>query len=91
MDNIEVYCQDQFIRTRLLKIRKSRGFTQKQISEMSGLSTATISNIESGDNSYTLRSLIRYADALGYEINIEKKVAENDSEGIDQDLPVTNS
>lgn len=91
MDNIEVYCQDQFIRTRLLKIRKSRGFTQKQISEMSGLSTATISNIESGDNSYTLRSLIRYADALGYEINIEKKVAENDSEGIDKDLPVTNS
>lgn len=90
MDNIEVYCQDQFIRTRLLKIRKSRGFTQKQISEMSGLSTATISNIESGDNSYTLRSLIRYADALGYEINIEKKVAENDSEGIDKDLPVTN-
>lgn len=91
MDNIEVYCQDQFIRTRLLKIRKSRGFTQKQISEMSGLSTATISNIESGDNSYTLRSLIRYADALGYEINIEKKVAENDSEGIDKDLPVTNT
>lgn len=91
MDNIEVYCQDQFIRTRLLKIRKSRGFTQKQISEMSGLSTATISNIESGDNSYTLRSLIRYADALGYEINIEKKVAQDDPEGINQDLPVTNT
>ena len=45
---------------------------------MSGLSTNTISNIESGDNTYTLRSLIRYADALGYEINIDKKVSDID-------------
>lgn len=85
MDNIEVYLQDKFIRTRLLHIRKSRGLTQKQVSEMTGLSTATISNIESGDNSYTLRSLIRYADALGYEINVERKVVD-DTERSNQDL-----
>lgn len=52
---------------------------------MTGLSTATISNIESGDNSYTLRSLIRYADALGYEINVERKVVD-DTERSNQDL-----
>lgn len=52
---------------------------------MTGLSTATISNIESGDNSYTLRSLIRYADALGYEINVERKVVD-DTKGSNQDL-----
>lgn len=85
MDNIDVYLQDKFIRTRLLHIRKSRGLTQKQVSEMTGLSTATISNIESGDNSYTLRSLIRYADALGYEINVERKVVD-DTKGSDKDL-----
>ena len=73
MDNIDVYLQDKFIRTRLTSIRKSKGLTQKQLSEISGLSTNTISNIESGDNSYTLRSLIRYAEAVGYEINIDKR------------------
>lgn len=84
MNNSEVFIQDKFIRMRLAKIRKSRCITQKQLSEMSGLSTNTISNIESGDNTYTLRSLIRYADALGYEINIDKKVSDiDDTEGSD--------
>lgn len=93
MQNSEVYIQDQFIRMRLTKIRKSRGLTQKQVSELSGLSTTTISNIESGDNSYTLRSLIRYADALGYEINIDKKVSDDNgnTEGSNQDIPITSS
>lgn len=78
MDNIDVYLQDQFVRSRLAAIRKSQGLTQKQLSEISGLSTATISNIESGENSYTLRSLIRYAEALGYEIDIAKKVTKDE-------------
>lgn len=57
---------------------------------MTGLSTATISNIESGDNSYTLRSLIRYADALGYEINVERKVVD-DTKGSNQDLSASST
>ena len=92
MNNVDVYIQDQFIRMRLTNIRKSRGLTQKQLSEMSGLSTATISNIESGENSYTLRSLIRYAEALGYEINIDKKVVDdNDTEGSNKTIPSTST
>ena len=92
MNNIDVYIQDQFIRMRLTNIRKSRGLTQKQLSEMSGLSTATISNIESGENSYTLRSLIRYAEALGYEINIDKKVVDdNDTERSDKTISSTST
>ena len=86
MDNIDVYLQDKFIRTRLMSIRKSKGLTQKQLSEISGLSTNTISNIESGDNSYTLRSLIRYAEAVGYEINIDKKVTTDDTEGTNKTI-----
>lgn len=77
MNNTEVYLQDKFIRTRLANIRKSKGITQKQLSEMTGITTATISNIESGENSYTLRSLIKCVEALGYEINIDKKVTDN--------------
>jgi transcriptional regulator with XRE-family HTH domain len=76
MNNTEVYLQDKFIRTRLANIRKSKGLTQKELSDISGLSIATISNIEFGENSYTLRSLIKCAEALGYEINIDKKVGD---------------
>lgn len=77
MNNTDVYIQDKFIRTRLTNIRKSKGLTQEQLANKAGLSASTISNIESGDNSYTLRSLIRCAEALGYEINIDKKVGDN--------------
>jgi transcriptional regulator with XRE-family HTH domain len=58
---------------KLLDIRHSKGYTQKEIAEKSGLSVTTISNIESGENSYTTRSLIMYAEALGYEISIKRK------------------
>ena len=90
MNNTDVYIQDKFIRTRLANIRKSKKLTQKQLSDMTGLSQATISNIESGDNSYTLRSLIRIAEALGYEINIDKKVGEdNDTKTTNQGVSLT--
>lgn len=92
MNNTDVYLQDKFIRTRLASIRKSKGLTQKQLSDMTGLSTTTISNIESGENSYTLRSLIRCAEALGYEINIDKKVDDNnDTETTDKGVFITDN
>ena len=73
MNNTDVYIQDKFIRMKLAKIRKSKGLTQKDISDLTGLSVSTISNIENGDNSYTIRSLIKYAEVLGYELDIFKK------------------
>lgn len=79
MSNTELFIKDNYIRQRLSKIRKSKGLTQQQLSEISGISTSTISNLESGENSYTLRTLIRYAEALGYELDIEKKRDNNDS------------
>ena len=53
----------------LADIRKSKHLTQEELSKKSGLSKSCISNIESGDNSSpTLRSLIRYVNALGVNI-----------------------
>ena len=46
MNNTDVYIQDKFIRMKLAKIRKSKGLTQKDISDLTGLSVSTISNIE---------------------------------------------
>lgn len=91
ISNTECYLQDQFIRTKLKAIRKSKGLTQKRLSELSGLSVSGISNIESGENSYTLRSLIKYAEAVGYEINVDRKAGENNgnSEETDKGVSVT--
>ena len=69
--NTECSIQDKLIRMQLTDIRKSKHLTQKQMSKLSGLSASCISNIESGENSSpTLRSLIRYANALGVNIFI---------------------
>ena len=63
--NTECSIQDKLIRMQLADIRKSKHLTQEELSKKSGLSKSCISNIESGDNSSpTLRSLIRYVNAL---------------------------
>ena len=36
-----------------------------------------LDDIENGDNSYTIRSLIKYAEVLGYELDIFKKSVNN--------------
>lgn len=71
MDNIENLIRDKLLREQLLILRKSKHMTQKQLAEKSGLSESCISNIESGEiSSPTLRSLIRYTEALGVELYI---------------------
>lgn len=63
---------DKLLRMQLADIRKSKHLTQKELSKLSGLSESCISNIESGEQSSpTLRSLIRYASALGIELYIK--------------------
>ena len=72
--NSDNLIKDKLIRMQLTNIRKSKNLNQKQLSEISGLSLSCISNIESGtDNSPTLRSLIKYANALNVEIYIGGK------------------
>ena len=51
MNNTDVYLQDKFIRTRLASIRKSKGLTQKQLSDMTGLSTISKNLISASVNS----------------------------------------
>lgn len=57
----------------LQKIRKAKGMSQKQLAEASGLSESCISNIENADqqSSPTLRSITRYATALGADLFIK--------------------
>lgn len=70
--NTEMIIKDKLLRMELSNIRKQKHLTQKQVSDLSGLSVSCISNIESGENtSPTVRSLIRYANALGLELYIK--------------------
>lgn len=72
ISNTELMVSDKMLRMQLTDIRKSKHLTQKQLSEISGLSESCISNIENGEiSSPTLRSLIRYAKALDVELYIK--------------------
>lgn len=74
MENTDLLVSDKLLRLQLTNIRKSKNMSQKDLSKASGLSESCISNIESGEQtSPTLRSLIRYATALGVEIYIKNE------------------
>lgn len=53
---------------KVLASRRLKGFTQKQLSELSGVSRPRISDIERGKGPYNLESLLLIAKAL--DVNI---------------------
>lgn len=72
-DSIDGECSisNKMLKMQLTNYRRTRGLSQKQLSSISGLSESCISSIETNtDVSPTLRSLMRYATALGLEIYI---------------------
>ena len=72
--NNENYISDNLLRIQLALLRKNSGLTQKDMHEMTGLSLKAIHNIENGEDTYpTLKSIIKYMDALGYEFKLVKK------------------
>ena len=61
-----------------LELRMLRDYsklTQQQVAKIGGLSAQTVSNLESpkSDSSPTMDSLIRYLDAVGYEMFFRAK------------------
>lgn len=72
MNSTDILITDKLLRMQLAEIRKSK-MSQKELSEISGLSLGCISNIESGEQSSpTLRSVIKYATALGIDLYIKQ-------------------
>lgn len=74
IEDTDIAINDKLIRMQLTSIRKSRGITQQDISDFTGLSRSCISNIETGNASTTMDSLIKYAIAIGASINISPLV-----------------
>ena len=55
---------EQIIGKRIQKIRKAKGYTQQQFSEMVGLSTNYLSDVERGKSSVRLGKLAAIINAL---------------------------
>jgi transcriptional regulator with XRE-family HTH domain len=55
----------------LKELRLKHALAQAEVAELCGLSRASITNIESGTQKLTLKTLEALADALGYEVTIK--------------------
>ncbi len=55
---------EQIIGKRIQTIRKSKGYTQQQFSEMVGLSTNYLSDVERGKSSVRLDKLVKIINSL---------------------------
>jgi len=61
-------------RQKLILARKQSGLTQKELSKISGLDHRAISRAENNaDISPNLKTLIKYIDALGFQLDITPK------------------
>lgn len=60
------------VHMQLHSLRVKYHYTQQQLAVLSGLSPGSISRIETGKE-VNLKTIIKYADAFGYEIVLRKK------------------
>ena len=55
----------------MIKARKEKGITQKQLSELTGISQADISRIENGTRNPSLEMIKRLATGMGMRLKLE--------------------
>ena len=55
----------------MIKARKEKGLTQKQLSELTGISQADISRIENGTRNPSLEMIKRLAAGMGMQLKLE--------------------
>ena len=61
------------LRKKLITLRMKEGKTQEQVAKLMGTQKSNISRLESGEKvSFpTLSTISKYANALGYKVNLE--------------------
>ena len=73
----EEFEREYAFRLMLSRARKAQNITQQEIQRRTGLPQQSISRIEKGTarkQSPTLRTLLKYVDAIGCELILQKKV-----------------
>ena len=72
----EEFEREYAFRQKLSRARKTKNITQQEIQNKTGLPQQSISRIEKGTTqkqSPTLRTLLKYVDAIGCELTITQK------------------
>jgi DNA-binding XRE family transcriptional regulator len=73
---VEDFDKEYEFRKKLAVAREAAGLTQKELERRSALDQRTISRIETNrDISPSVKTLMKYLDALGYELDIVRAVA----------------
>lgn len=62
----------------IVSLRKKRGITQQQLSELSGIKQPMIARIESGKSDPQLSTIIKILDCLEARLIIDDKYKEED-------------
>ena len=71
IDQIEISDINMIIANAITNARQSKGITQSQLSKLTGIYQADISNLESGKGNPSLKTIKRIADGLNMKIRIE--------------------
>lgn len=64
----EAHYLEAVVAERLHELREKKRLTQKQLAHRLGMGQNAVSRIEKGENSMTLRTVQRIAEALGYSV-----------------------
>ena len=71
--HIEEFDKEYEFRKKLVLARKEAGLTQKELENLSGLDQRAISRMEADDKiSPSVKTIMKYLGALGYELDIVK-------------------
>ena len=65
------------IATKIYDFRTSKGWSQKKLAEVLGVSQAMVSKLESGEYNFTIEQLWKVACKLGWKLNIGFEGAKN--------------
>ena len=65
--------QEEELISQMVRLRKERNLSQKQLAELTGNKQQAISRIEKNGHSPSLQTFCNILDALGYGIVLEKK------------------
>jgi|P827metagenome_2_1110787.scaffolds.fasta_scaffold00689_24 DNA-directed RNA polymerase specialized sigma subunit len=69
----ELFEAEMAFKQEIIDARKAESLTQKDISNMTGLSQQAVSRLETSASG-TIETIIRYLNSIGYSLTIRKKV-----------------
>ncbi|MDR2166573.1 MAG: helix-turn-helix domain-containing protein [Clostridiales bacterium] len=76
-EELDNFNREYEFRKKLVLARREAGLTQKEIEAKTGLAQRVISRIEkSTETSPSVRTLRKYLNAIGYELDIKRMAAE---------------